>query len=102
MVIQNVLPLLQGGECRMTEAELAVRLKEWFEGLGCKEVIFRSDCPGLDWPWVEQLFQIYGCWPKNLRQKSGQSDLIAASSSDSTRDSRTTGKPTSPDSTMLW
>ena len=22
-----------------------------------------------DWPWVEQLFQIYGCWPKNLCQK---------------------------------
>lgn len=70
-VIQNVLPLLQGGGCRMTEAELAVRLKGWVEGLGDKEVIFRSDCPGLDWPWVEQLFQVYGCWPKNLRQKSG-------------------------------
>lgn len=70
-VIQNVLPLLQGGECRMTEAELAARLKEWVEGLGGKEVIFRSDCPGLDWPWVEQFFQYYGCWPKNLRQKSG-------------------------------
>lgn len=70
-VIQNVLPLLQGGEYRMTEAELAARLKEWVESLGEKEVIFRSDHPELDWPWVEQLFTLYGCWPKNVRRKFG-------------------------------
>jgi hypothetical protein len=70
-VIQNVLPLLQGGECRLTEAALAVRLKEWVESLGDREVIFRSDNPGHDWPWVEQLFTFYGCWPKNMRRKYG-------------------------------
>lgn len=70
-VKQNVLPLLQGGEYRMTEAELALRLKEWVEGLTDKEVIFRSDHPGVDWPWVEQLFTFYGCWPKNMRRKPG-------------------------------
>lgn len=70
-VIQNVLPLLQGGECSMKEAELAVRLKAWVEGLTEKEVILRSDQPRIDWQWVEQLFTFYGCWPKNLRRKCG-------------------------------
>lgn len=70
-VVNTVLPLLQGNEYRMTEAELAVRLKAWIEGLTENQVILRSDCPGVDWPWVEQLFQFYGCWPKNLRQKCG-------------------------------
>lgn len=70
-VAGNVLPLLEGGEYRMTEAELAVRLKAWIEGLTDKEVILRTDCPRFDWPWVEQLFQFYGCWPMNLRKKCG-------------------------------
>lgn len=70
-VVQNVLPLLNGGECRITEAELAVRLKDWIEGLTEKEVILRSDQPRIDWQWVEQLFQFHGCWPKNLRRKCG-------------------------------
>lgn len=70
-VIKNVLPLLNGGECRMTEAQLAVRLKEWIEGLTDQQVILRSDCPGVDWPWIEQLFTFYGFWPKNLRPKCG-------------------------------
>jgi hypothetical protein len=70
-VVQNVLPLLQGGECRMMEAELAERLKEWVESLTEKEVIFRSDCPRLDWVFIEQLLTFYGCWPKNLRRRCG-------------------------------
>lgn len=70
-VVQNVLPLLQGDECRMKEAELAERLKAWVEGLTEKEVIFRSDCPRLDFQFVEQLFTFYGCWPQNLRRKCG-------------------------------
>ena len=69
-VIQNVLPLLQGGKCRMAEAVLAVRLKDWIERLTDKEVIFRSDCPRIDWEWVESLFKFYG-WPKNLRRQCG-------------------------------
>lgn len=70
-VIQNVLNLLQGGEYRMKEAELAERLKVWVESLTEKEVIFRSDCPRLDWPFIEQLFTFYGSWPKNLRRSCG-------------------------------
>jgi hypothetical protein len=70
-VLLNVLPLLQGGECRMAEAELAVRLKDWIEGLTDKEVIFRSDCPRIDYPFLEQLFSFFGCWPKNLHRRCG-------------------------------
>ena len=70
-VVQNVLGLLQGGECRMKEAELAVRLKDWIEGLTDGETILRSDAPIIDYPFVEQLFTFYGCWPKNLRRRCG-------------------------------
>lgn len=70
-VVSTVLPLLQGGEYRMTEAELAVRLKDWIEGVTDNQVILRSDAPLIDWPWIDQLFTFYGCWPKNLRQKCG-------------------------------
>lgn len=69
-VVENVLPLLQGSEYQMTEAALAVHLKDWIESMSEKEVTLRSDAPLYDWVWVEQLFNDYG-WPKNLRQKSG-------------------------------
>ena len=68
-VLNNVLPLLQGGECRMREAQCALRLKVWIENLTSEEVILRSDSPKYDWKWVAELFQFYGCWPKNLRAK---------------------------------
>ena len=55
----------------MKEAELAVRLKDWIEGLTDGETILRSDAPIIDYPFVEQLFTFYGCWPKNLRRRCG-------------------------------
>lgn len=70
-VIQTVLPLLQGGTCLAKEAGLANNLKDWIESLTDNQVILRSDCPSFDWVWVEQLFQFYGCWPRNLRRKCG-------------------------------
>lgn len=70
-VLETVLPLLQGGEWRMTDAQCALRLKYWIEELTDEEVILRSDNPAIDWPWVEELFQFFGCWPKNLRRKCG-------------------------------
>ncbi len=70
-VVANVLPLLEGGERRMTEAELAVSLKTWIENLSNTEVIMRSDAPKFDWSWVEDLFQFHGCWPSNLRRACG-------------------------------
>lgn len=68
-VINTVLPLLQGGECQMQVADLAVKLKGWIESFE-GEVIFRSDAPKMDWPFVEEIFNFHG-WPKNLRKKCG-------------------------------
>jgi hypothetical protein len=70
-VIDTVLPLLEGGEYVMTEAQLAINLKEWIEGLTDREVTLRTDEPRFDWPWIEQLFTFYGCWPQNLRRTYG-------------------------------
>ena len=71
-VVDTVLPLLEGGAYLMTEAELAVRLREWIEGLTDEMVIFRSDSVRHDWHWVVELFQNHGEFPKNLRPKCGE------------------------------
>ncbi len=70
-VLDTVLPLLSGGDCRMADAQCALRLKSWIEELTDEEVILRSDNPAVDWPWLEELFQFFGCWPKNLRRRCG-------------------------------
>jgi hypothetical protein len=72
-VTNEILPLLQGGDHRMTEAELASRLKAWVETLTSNpsdKVIFRSDCLFVDWFWVENIFNAHG-WPVNLRKEGG-------------------------------
>lgn len=68
--LENVLPLMEGGDCRMDVDNLAVSLKAWVEGLTDKDVTFRSDSPEHDWPFVQEIFNFAG-WPKNLRQKCG-------------------------------
>ena len=68
--IDFVLPLLEGGEARMTEAQLAVALKTWIEAFGDEEIVLRSDAPGMDWPWLANIFNAYA-WPNNLRKKCG-------------------------------
>lgn len=70
-VIENVLPLLDDGDCRMFEAQLAVRLKDWIEKLGEEEVVLHSDSPSHDWPLVASIFDEYG-WPANLLRKCGE------------------------------
>jgi hypothetical protein len=69
--VENVLPLLQGGEFCMTDSQCAMHLQHWIEELTDEEVILRSDFPASDWPWLEELFQFFGCWPKNLRRRCG-------------------------------
>ena len=69
-VIETVLPLLEGGNCRMGVAEMASRLKAWVESLTDKQIVMRSDAPELDWPFIQEIFDCEG-WPKNLRQKCG-------------------------------
>lgn len=81
-VLNTVIPLLEGGEYTMGVETLAVRLKDWIEGLTDKEVILRSDCPAVDWPFLEEIFNVHG-WPKNLRQKCGA--ILFAESSQSHR-----------------
>ncbi len=69
-VLETVLPLLDGGDHRMSVAEIAIRLKAWIESLTENEVILRSDAPDLDWPFIQDIFEFHG-WPKNLRRKCG-------------------------------
>lgn len=64
---EAVLPFLQGGEYKMTEADCAARFKAWIEDFN-EDVSLRSDAPDFDWPWVAQLFDRYG-WPDNLIRK---------------------------------
>jgi len=66
-----VLPLLDGGACKTMEAQLSVQLRDWVESLGDEEVVFRSDSPNHDWPFVNELMTFYGTWPKNMRKKCG-------------------------------
>jgi len=68
-VISVVLELLDNKEY-IKEAELAVKLKDWIQGLGAEEVVLRCDSPSYDWPFVADLFNFYG-WPVNLRKKCG-------------------------------
>jgi len=68
-VISVVLELLDNKEY-IKEADLAVKLKAWIEGLGAEEVVLRCDAPAYDWQFVAELFRFYG-WPANLRRKCG-------------------------------
>lgn len=73
-VLDTVLPLLEGGEYLMTEAELSTRLRDFLDSIELppgEEIILRSDEPAADWHWVEQLFTFYGTWPKRLRRSPG-------------------------------
>ena len=69
-VVGTVLPLLDNKEF-IKEADLAVKLRNWVESLGDGEVVFRSDSPSYDWGFVADLFNFYGCWPKNMRRRCG-------------------------------
>ncbi len=68
-VVQNVLPLLEGGDVRMSASQAASKIKEWVESLGDAEVVLRTDAPRYDWVLIAELFHFYGCWPANLRRK---------------------------------
>lgn len=54
----------------MAVSELAMKLKVWIESLGEEEVVFRSDAPEYDWPFIAEIFKYHG-WPKNMRRKCG-------------------------------
>lgn len=62
-VLDTVLPLLEGGDIAMPEAEAAGRLKCWIEALG-EPALLVSDAPQFDWPLIRHLLR--GNWPTNL------------------------------------
>lgn len=63
-VKEIVLPLLQGGDARMTEQECAGWLKVWIESFGQKCLLV-SDAPDFDGPLIRELLDMVG-WPSNL------------------------------------
>lgn len=67
-VIATVLPLLEHGDKKMPYQQLANTLKDWVETFD-DEVVFYSDSPSFDWPFVQHMFDHHG-WPVNLRIKA--------------------------------
>ena len=61
-----VLPLLEGGNKRMSMARLAIRLRHWVEGFE-QPVMLVTDSLAWDWPWIHEIF----CdrWPENLTRR---------------------------------
>lgn len=65
---EAVLPLLQGGDALMTMNDLAIRLGEWIENFD-QPVKLATDSLAWDWPWIQEVFNVAGKWPKNLDGK---------------------------------
>ena len=63
-----VLPLLEGGDCLMTMAELSTRLATWLADFA-QPVQLATDSGTWDWRWIQQIFQKPGTWPANLERK---------------------------------
>lgn len=63
-VVETVIPLLEGGDCRMPYGEIAKSLCTWIESFEGKVKMW-TDAIRFDWPHVEHMFDNYG-WPHNL------------------------------------
>ncbi len=50
-----VLPLLEGGDARMTLPALSLRLGNWLEGFE-QPVTLTTDSIDWDWPWINMIF----------------------------------------------
>ena len=64
-VKENVLPLLRGGDYRMSFNECALKIGHWIEERN-KHCIIASDAPGWDLPHLQNLLS--PIWPKNLEK----------------------------------
>lgn len=69
-VKENVIPLLDGGECVMEYAEIAANLKAYIESFG-GEVKLWSDAVYIDFLFIRHMFDTYG-WPANLRREPAE------------------------------
>lgn len=67
-VRETVVPLLEGGNTRMTMPDLALRLGNWLESFE-QPVQLATDSLGWDWPWIQQIFCDAWTWPENLERK---------------------------------
>lgn len=64
-VQEAVLPLLEGGDCRMTMAELGQRLTAWLADFD-RPVQLATDSLAWDWSWIQEVFHETGAWPANV------------------------------------
>lgn len=63
-----VLPLLDGGDAKMSSAELPTRLRSWIESFD--EPVKIVVDTGYDWQFVQEIFSERGSWPSNLDGKA--------------------------------
>lgn len=66
-VVETVIPLLEGGDCKMPYGEIANKLRIWIETFE-DNVKMWTDATRFDWPHIEHMFDNYG-WPSNLVRK---------------------------------
>lgn len=62
----DVLPLLRGKECRMTEYDCRLAICKWIEERNV-ECVLCTDAPSWDFPLVAPLLE--PCWPENLSKE---------------------------------
>lgn len=67
-VCEAVVPLLEGGNTRMTMPDLALRLGNWLESFD-HPVKLATDSLAWDWPWIHEIFCDAWTWPANLDGK---------------------------------
>jgi hypothetical protein len=73
-VVENVLPLLEGGNSVLPIDELRIRLQEWIESFGDLAMLI-TDSPDYDFELIKLLFA--GYWPSNLAKQPMQFDSYA-------------------------
>lgn len=66
--IEAVLPLLEGGDCRMPMETLTQRLGDWIRSFA-QPVKLATDSLSWDWPWIQEIFYPSELWPTNLDGK---------------------------------
>ena len=64
-VMNVVLPLLRGGEYKMTHSECALQIAKWIEELGV-DCMLACDNISWDLPHINCLLNKIGLWPANL------------------------------------
>ena len=76
-----VIPLLEGGDARMTMPELTTRLKAWIESF-VEPIKLVTDWSFYDWVWIHDIFVEPGTWPSNLDGKPLVLNLINLNDAD--------------------